>query len=65
MMLLVCHPSVLIGRIQMSAMKRFAEDVSVDMGYDGEINDEVLAEAHRRLDATSDNTDNSVGTDTE
>jgi len=53
----------------MSAMKRFAEDVSVDMGYGGEINDEVLDEAQRRLDATSDNhvdvhTDNSVGTDT-
>ena len=34
----------------MSAMKRYAEEVSVDMGFGGEINDEVLAEAQRRLD---------------
>jgi len=33
----------------MSRMKRFAEDVSVEMGHDGEINDEVLQEADRRL----------------
>ncbi len=33
----------------MSAMKRFAEDVSVEMGFEGEINDEVLIEAQRRL----------------
>lgn len=33
----------------MSAMKRFAENVSVEMGFDGELNDEVLAEADRRL----------------
>lgn len=31
-------------------MKRYAENVSVDMGFEGEINDEVLAEAQRRLD---------------
>jgi hypothetical protein len=34
----------------MSAMKRFAEQVSVELGFDGEINEEVLAEAQRRLD---------------
>lgn len=36
----------------MSAMKRYAEQVSVEMGFGGEINDEVLAEAQRRLDET-------------
>lgn len=35
----------------MGAMKRYAETVSVDLGFDGEINDEVMAEAQRRLDA--------------
>jgi len=35
----------------MSYMKRYAEEVSVSMGFGGEINDEVLAEAQRRLDA--------------
>lgn len=35
---------------KMGAMKRYAEDVSVDMGFEGEINDEVLMEAQRRLD---------------
>ena len=34
----------------MGAMKRFAEDVSVDMGYGGEINDHVLKEAQERLE---------------
>lgn len=34
----------------MSAMKRYAEEVSVEMGFGGEINDEVLEEAQRRLD---------------
>ncbi len=34
----------------MGAMKRYAEDVSVDMGFGGEINEEVMAEAQRRLD---------------
>lgn len=37
-------------RIAAGAMKRFVEDVSVDMGLGGEINDEVLAEAQHRLD---------------
>ncbi len=35
----------------MGAMKRFAEEVSVDMGLEGEITDEVLAESQCRLDA--------------
>lgn len=34
----------------MSFMKRFAEQVSIDMGYDGEINSHVLEEAQRRLE---------------
>ena len=34
----------------MSAIKNFAELVSVEMGLGGEINDAVLAEAQRRLD---------------
>lgn len=33
----------------MSKMKRFIEAVSVDMGFDGMINTEVLEEASRRL----------------
>lgn len=37
------------GRIVAGAMKRFVEEVSVDMGLGGEISDEVLAEAQRRL----------------
>ncbi len=37
----------------MSYMKRFAEEVSISMGLGGEINDEVLAEAQRRLDGMS------------
>jgi len=36
-------------RLKMSKMKRYAEQVSVEMGYDGEINNEVLAEAQKRL----------------
>ena len=35
----------------MGAMKRLAEDVSVDMGLGGEISEEVLEEAQRRLQA--------------
>jgi hypothetical protein len=34
----------------MSMMKRFAEEVAADMGKDG-IDEEVLEEAQRRLDA--------------
>jgi len=37
----------------MGAMKRFAEDVSVEMGFGGELNDLVLTEAHRQLEAVS------------
>lgn len=33
----------------MSYMKRFAEDVSKDMGCGGELTDDVMAEANRRL----------------
>ena len=33
----------------MSMMKRFAEEISVEMGFDGELNDQVLEEAQRRL----------------
>lgn len=33
----------------MGAMKRYVEDVSVDMGLDGEITDDVVAEAQRQL----------------
>ena len=33
----------------MSQMKRFAEQVSIEMGFNGELNDEVLEEAQRRL----------------
>lgn len=33
----------------MSAMKRFAENVSVDMGFGGEITGAVMHEAQRRL----------------
>lgn len=32
-------------------MKRFAEGVSIEMGYGGELNDKVLAEGQRRLNA--------------
>jgi len=39
----------------MSAIKRYAEDISVEMGFDGELNDEVLREGQRRLDLTSRN----------
>jgi len=34
----------------MGAMKRYAEEISVEMNFGGEINSEVLAEAQRRLD---------------
>ncbi len=33
----------------MSCMKRYAEQVSIEMGFDGEITDEVLEEGARRL----------------
>ncbi len=33
----------------MSRMKAYAEKVSEDMGFDGEINDRVMEEAQRRL----------------
>ena len=33
----------------MSMMKRFAEQVSEDMGYDGELTKKVLQEAQRQL----------------
>jgi len=33
----------------MSAIKRFAEEVSVSMGLGGEITEEVLEEAERRM----------------
>ncbi len=33
----------------MGAMKRYAEEVSDDMGFGGEINEQVIAEADRRL----------------
>jgi hypothetical protein len=34
---------------RMSKIKQFAEKVSIELGYDGEINEEVLKEADRRL----------------
>lgn len=37
----------------MGRMKDFAMDVSNELGYDGELNDEVLEEAQRRLDEES------------
>jgi len=37
-------------RIVAGAMKRWLEEVSVDMGFDGEITDEVMVESQRRLD---------------
>jgi len=39
------------GGVGMSGMKRFAEEVMVEMGKE-ELDDEVLAEAQRRLDAS-------------
>jgi len=30
-------------------MKRFLEDISVEMGFGGEINDRVIAEGQKRL----------------
>ena len=38
----------------MSAMKAFAEAVSVELGYDGEINDHVLEVADSRLKGEDD-----------
>ena len=38
----------------MGAMKRYAESVSEEMGFNGEINDEVIEEAQRRLDEAND-----------
>jgi hypothetical protein len=37
------------GVVIMSKMKRFAEKISLEMGYGGEINSEVLQEANRVL----------------
>lgn len=34
----------------MGLMKRYAEQISVELGFDGELNDEVLKEAQRRID---------------
>ena len=34
----------------MGMMKRYLEDLSEQMGYEGEINDEVMAEAERTFD---------------
>lgn len=36
-------------------MKALAEQVSIDMGYDGEINSHVLQKANRRLKNMRDN----------
>jgi len=36
----------------MSKTKRFIEEVSVEMGKDGEIDDEVIEEASRRMAAS-------------
>lgn len=41
-------------RIVAGGMKRWLEDVSVDMGAGGVINDEVMAEGQRRLDRVRD-----------
>ncbi len=40
-------------RIAAGAMKRWLEEVSVEMGLDGEINEDVMAEGQRRLDSRS------------
>jgi hypothetical protein len=37
-------------------MKRFAEDVSFELGFDGELNEEVLQEAESRLNGLLDGT---------
>ena len=34
----------------MAMMKRYAEEVSVELGFGGELNDQVLQEAQRRID---------------
>jgi len=44
-------PKRIAKRIIAGAMKRWLEEVSVDMGLDGEITDEVIAESQRRLDS--------------
>jgi len=36
-------------RLIAGAMKRFLEDISVEMGFGGEINDRVIAEGQKRL----------------
>ena len=38
----------------MSYMKQYAEEVSCELGYQGELNDEVLAEAQARIDIAGD-----------
>lgn len=43
-------PKRIAKRVVGSAMKRMLEDISVEMGLGGEINDEVMAEGQRRLD---------------
>lgn len=35
----------------MGMVKRYLEEISVEMGYDGEITDEVLTEGERRMSA--------------
>ena len=35
----------------MGAMKRYAEQISMEMGFGGEINGAVLREGQKRLDA--------------
>lgn len=42
------------GQTVAGAVKQFAENVSVEMGLGGEITDEVLAEAQRRMDQPPD-----------
>ena len=39
----------------MSMTKRWLEDISVDMGCEGEINDEVIAEGKRQLEESDEN----------
>ena len=48
----------------MSAMKRYAEDVSVEMGFHGELTDAVLVEAQRRLDEMSEPVESDHAQDT-
>jgi len=44
----------------MGAMKAFAMDVSYEMGQGGDLTDEVLEEAQRRLDAGTKPVENST-----